>query len=214
MKRTPYFANWQGITKVSFGVFVVILYCFLLFHTFQFVDPSQEQYWWTAVISYTVMFSLVLAVEKARANLFKVTSFDYLLRFLIFYVPSFFVLSWLLQYVPFGDVGVLGLLDSIPPWLLFTHAFVFVVIESCFWQGWLDYPYPVGLGHPWSELSAGIFHWGIWLGGALIVIPSATILFFIFSLFNWYFRKNTEDVAPVHGFHTAFNHIKLLFGGV
>lgn len=212
MNRTPYYTNWKGLLNISLGLFVVVLYSFLLFHTFQFVSADKEFYWWSAIISYTVMFSLVLTIPKARDCLFKIRLSKYSVRFLMFYIPAIFALSWILQLFPIGEVGILGALHDVPKWLLFIHAFVFTLIESCFWQGWLDYPYPIGIGHPWSEIVAGLFHWGIWLGGALVVIPSAGILFMFFSAINWYFRDSINDIGPAHAVHTAYNHIKLFLG--
>ena len=58
-------------------------------------------------------------------------------------------------------------------------------------------------------LSAGIFHYGVWEGGFLVVVLSAGSLFLFFSWINWRFKNGKDDLAPVIGVHTAYNFIKL-----
>jgi len=209
MIRKPYFRDYKKVFRVSFGLIAVLGYAFLLFHTAQFVESSKANFWWTAIISYSVMLSLIMGVPTMRNKLFNVSVFKFFFRFVIFYIPSFILLKLLLGILPsVPALGILGLLSTIPAWLLFVHGFVFALIESVIWQGFLDYE----IGHPWSELIAGVFHWGVWQGGAIVVIPSAALLFAVFSVVNWYFRKNTDDIAPASALHTAYNHLKLISG--
>jgi hypothetical protein len=208
MKRLGYFKDWKKVLTISFGLLTVLIYSFLLFHTFQFVPAEKEAFWWSVIVSYSLMLSLIIGVSDMRSKLFNIQTIKFIPRFLVFYIPSLVALSFILQWVnPEGTSLIMALLE-LPKWLLFLHGFVFATIESTIWQGFLDYQ----IGHPWSELTAGIFHWGIWTGGALFVIPASALLFAIFSLVNWYFRKNTDDLAPAIGLHTAWNHMKLLIG--
>lgn len=85
----------------------------------------------------------------------------------------------------------------------------FEINNSTIWQGYLDHP-ESKVGQPWSSLIAGIFHIFVWQGTKLFIFISASILFAIFSLINWYFRKDKDDLAPAIGFHTAYNHLKML----
>ena len=205
MQRQPYFSDWKKIGKVSFGLVASFFYLFLLFHTKSYVPKGYEDMYWMVFVSYGILLAVSFGVPNIRNKLFNVRLVDFLPRFLLFGGISLLVFYYLLTDInPMGG-QFFAFLGQVPMWLALIHAFVFATIESAVWQGFLDYE----LGHPWSELTAGVFHWGVWVGSALIVIPSAALLFAVFSLTNWYFRKSTSDLAPAIGVHTAFNIIKL-----
>ena len=97
------------------------------------------------------------------------------------------------------------LISNVPIWLMFIHGLIFATTETAIWQGYLDEK----IGQPWSAIVAGLFHWGVWTGSAFFVIITASLLFMMFSLVNWYFRKDKDDLAPALGVHFAYNLIKL-----
>lgn len=204
-KRQPYFKNWKNILSISFGLVYVLFLTWLLFHTSQYVPEGQEDYWFKVFLGYGILNSIIFGNADMRNKLFNVKFIRFLPRFFIFFVVSLLIYYFILKYFDPFEETLFGLLGNVPIWLAVIHALVFATTESVIWQGYLDQK----IGHPWSEISAGLFHWGIWSGGAIIVIVSATVLFGIFSLVNWYFRDDLNDVAPAIGNHTAFNFVKL-----
>lgn len=205
MAREPYFKNWRKIKSVSFGLVYIFFTLWLIFHTQQYVPEGQQDFWFRVFIGYGILNAVIFGNADMRNKLFDVQFIRFLPRFFIFFGISLIVFYFLLAYLDPFDYTLFEILRTIPLWLGAVHALVFATTESVIWQGFLDYK----IGHPWSELVAGVFHWGIWTGGALIVIPSAALLFAMFSTINWYFRKDKKDLAPAIGSHTAFNFIKL-----
>lgn len=205
MKREPYFTNWKKIFSISFGLVYILFTLWLIFHTKQYVPEGQEDFWYVIFIGYGLLNALILGNADMRNKLFNVKFVEFIPRFLIFFVGGLLFFYILINFFDPLEHSLFGLLQNVPLWLLTIHALVFATTESVIWQGFLDYK----IGHPWSELVAGIFHYGIWTGGVLLVVPSAALLFAIFSLVNWYFRINTDDLAPAIGVHTAYNFIKL-----
>jgi hypothetical protein len=176
-----------------------------MFHTQQYVPEGQEDFWLMVFISYGVLLSVIMGNADIRNKLFDVTVVEFVPRFMLFFIPSLFIFYGIMNFVDPLQYTLFGILSNVPIWLMMTHALVFATIESAVWQGYLDQK----VGHPWSELIAGIFHYGVWAGAAFIVIPSAALLFAIFSVANWYFRNSQKDLAPAIAVHTAFNFVKL-----
>jgi len=206
MAREPFFKNWKGFLTVSVGILYVLFVCYLIFHTFQFVPPQYESYWWKIFVSYSMLNTLILGNATLRNKLFNVQFLKFLPRFLLFSIGAYLVFYFILQNVnPFGSTAY-TLLSNIPVWLALVHAFVFATTESIIWQGYLDEK----LGRPASCLSAGLFHFGIWSGGLIFVAALAGLLFLFFSFIHWYFRKNPSDFAPVIGVHFGYNMVKLM----
>jgi membrane protease YdiL (CAAX protease family) len=205
MRREPYFKNWKKIKSVSIGLVYVFFILWLIFHTHQYVPEDQKNYWLIVFISYGILNSIIFGSADLRNKLFNVKLISFLPRFLLFGAVSFVGLFFVAKFLGSTTGSAFSMLSQIPLWLAVIHAFVFATTESVIWQGFLDYK----IGHPWSELTAGLFHFGIWSGGAFVVIISAALLFACFSLVNWYFRKNKNDLAPAIGTHTAWNILKL-----
>ena len=205
MAREGYFKNWKNISQISFGLVYIGFTLWLIFHTKQFVPEGFEDFWWMVFISYGLLNAMIFGSADIRNQLFSVKFFKSLPRFFIFFGLSLFGFYILLSFFDPIQSNFFTLLENIPLWLACIHALVFATTESAIWQGFLDHK----IGHPWSELSAGVFHYGIWSGGAVVIIISATLLFAFFSLTNWYFRKNKTDIIPVIAIHTAFNFVKL-----
>lgn len=205
MAKQGYFDNWKRIKVVSFGLIYVLFLLWLIFHTGQFVPEADKDLWFNYLIGYGLLNALIFGVADVRNKLFDVKLVDFVPRFLIFFFGSLFVFYLLLTYVDPLNTPIFSLLSAVPTYLLILHAMVFATTESAVWQGFLDDK----LGHPWSELSAGIFHYGIWTGSPLIVIPSAGLLFAGFSYVNFRFRNSKNDLVPAIASHTAFNFVKL-----
>jgi hypothetical protein len=205
MKREPYFSNWKRIKNVSIGLVYVFFTLWLIFHTNQYVPAGQEDFWFRVFIGYGLLNALIFGSADLRNKLFNVKFTDFLPRVAIFFAISLIVFYLILSRVDPTAQSLMVTLTAIPVWLAAIHAVVFAITESVVWQGFLDYK----LGHPWSELVAGLFHFGIWSGSAFVVIISASVLFMIFSLVNWYFRKDKNDLAPAIGTHVAFNFVKI-----
>jgi hypothetical protein len=178
----------------------------LIFHTGQYVPEGQQDYWFKVFIAYGVLNSIIFGNVDLRNKLFNVKLLKFLPRFFLFAVASFVIFFVLLTRIDVISFSMFGVLSKIPLWLAVVHSLVFATTESVIWQGYLDQK----IGHPWSELSAGVFHFGIWTGGAVVVILSAGLLFALFSVVNWYFRKNKNDLAPAIGTHTSYNFVKLI----
>lgn len=165
-------------------------------------------HWWRIITCYTVMLSLIMGVGDMRSKLFNVETLKFIPRFLLFYIPSVLLLSQLLKIIS-PEGLIFGAIWELPKWLLFVHGFIIATIESTIWQGYLDHP-ESNVGQPWSSLIAGIFHIFVWKGTKIFIFISASLLFALFSFINWYFRKDKDDLAPAIGFHTAYNHLKML----
>lgn len=208
MKREPFFNGLNNFGKISFGLVTVLVYSFILFNTSQFVPADEVDYWWRIITCYTVMLCLVMGVGDMRSKLFNIETFKFLPRFILFYIPSTLLLSQLLKIIS-PEGLIFGALWELPKWLLFVHGFVIATIESTIWQGYLDHP-ESNVGQPWSSLIAGVFHLFVWKGTKIFIFISASLLFALFSFINWYFRKDKDDLAPAIGFHTAYNHLKML----
>lgn len=200
-----YFSQVGKITKVSIGLVATMAFLWIMFHTQQYIPDGQKDYFLTVFLMYGVFGAFVFGNSDTRNKLYNVQFTRFLPRFLIFFSISFILFSIIIAKLNIFDSSYLSFLSGIPLWLAIIHALVYATIESAVWQGYLDDK----LGHPWSELSAGLFHFGVWTGGAVLVILSATVLFFIFSFTNWRFRDNQNDLAPAIGVHSAFNIVKL-----
>lgn len=212
MKREGYFSNWKKITVVSFGVVYIFFNLWVIFHIPEFVPKEQEAMWFKIFISYGILNSVIFANANMRNKLFNVKLTKFLPRFALFFVVFLLIFYYMFKKVDILHGSAFQLLGNIPLWLGTIHALTFATTESVVWQGFLDYE----IGHPWSEITAGIFHWGIWSGSTFVVIISAGLLFMFFSLINWWFRKNKNDLAPAIGCHTAYNfvHLGMIVGGV
>lgn len=205
MIKTGYFSNWKNVFQISLGLVVVLFLSWLVFHTSQYVPAEHKDSWLIVFISYGVLASMIFGVSDIRAKLFDIKFVDFLIRGSVPFVISLFAFFYLFTYFEPADYTLFDVLSNVPTWLLILHAFVFATLESAIWQGYLDQK----VGHPWSELVAGVFHWGIWSGGAVIVIFSASLLFALFSYVNYRFSINKNDIVPAIAVHTAFNFIKL-----
>lgn len=191
--------------NISFGIVTVFFLLWLIFHTSQYVPEGREDFWLIIFLSYGILLSLVFGNADLRNKLFDIRFIDSVPRLLMYFFFGLIFFYFLLSFVDPLEGSLFGILSAIPLWLAAIHAFVFATIESVVWQGYLDYK--VGLIA--SPLIAGIFHYGVWTGGAFLVIFSAGLLFLFFSTVNWYFRVNKNDVIPAIGVHTAYNFIKL-----
>lgn len=205
MKRQPYFGHWKNIFSISFGLVYVMFTLWAIFHTQQFVPANLKDFWWGIFISYGVLNSIIFGNADLRNKLFEVTVIKFVPRFLLYFIACFTLFYLISNFIDPLQFSMIVVLKNIPLWLAVIHALIFATTESVIWQGYLDDK----IGHPWSELTAGVFHWGIWSGGALVVIPSAALLFMMFSGINWYFRNSKNDLVPAIASHTAFNFVKL-----
>jgi membrane protease YdiL (CAAX protease family) len=205
MAREPYLGNAKNVFQISFGLVTVLFLAWLIFHTHQYIPEGDRAFWNGVFISYGVFMSIIYGNADIRNKLFNTPLRKFLPRFMLFFGVSLIAFYFILGFVDPLEHSLFGLLSTIPVWLAMIHAFVFATIESAIFQGFLDEK----IGRPASAITAGIFHWGIWTGGAIVVIPSAALLFSGFSFINWYFRKDKNDLAPAIGSHTAFNFVKL-----
>lgn len=204
MAREPYFKNWKNIFVISYGLVVSLFFLFLIFNTGKFF-PGKEDMFFKIFLSYGLLFSIVYGNTDTRNRLFNIQLRQFAPRFVLFFIGFLLFFYLILSYFDPLKGSLFGLLSQIPIWLLVVHAFVFATIESAFWQGFLD----ERIGHPWSEISAGVFHMFVWSGNVFIILIGATFLFAFFSFVHWYFRRNKNDLSAVIGCHTAYNYVKL-----
>ncbi|MEO5350527.1 MAG: hypothetical protein H7836_12905 [Magnetococcus sp. YQC-3] len=200
-----YFSGFARIKNVSVGILYILFTLWLILHTTQYIQDGQQEFWYRVFIFYGLLNALIIGNADLRNKLFNVRMVDFIPRFLLFFGVGMLFFYIMLTYFDPLKYSFFGALANIPLWLGLLHVFVFATTESVIWQGYLDNL----LGHPWSELSAGIFHWGIWSGGAIVVIPSATLLFMFFSYVNYRFAKGKNDLSPAIGTHSAWNLIKI-----
>ena len=210
MANETYIARlgFKKILKISFGLATALFLLWLIFNSFAYVPEGKEDVWQITFIAYGVLGSYVFGSSDIRSKLYSISFFKSLPRLFLYIFGSLVFFYFLLNLVdPFPSV-VSSILENAPWWLLIVHAFVFATIESSFWQGYLD----ERIGIVWSAFSAGLFHMFIWFGLILMNFIGASILFFMFSGFHYYFsvrRGKKNDLIPVIGFHTAFNFVKL-----
>lgn len=205
MKREPYLSGWTKFKHISFGLVYIFFTLWLIFHTNQYVPEEHQAFWFKVFISYGVLNSIIFANADMRNKLFNVKLVDFIPRFLIFFAGSMIFFYFILQITDPMDHTLFSLLAGVPVWLAAIHGLVFATTESVVWQGFLDNK----IGRIASPITAGLFHWGIWSGGAVWVILGATLLFSFFSVVNWYFRDSKNDLVPAIASHTAYNYIKL-----
>ncbi len=207
MVKEKFFGNWKNFRNISLGLVASLFLSWLIFNTFAFVPDGQEDKWLLIFLSYSTFMGITFGSADARSKLYNTNFFKSIPRFLLFFIPAFFVLYFLLQLVEpaYSGSSVIEILRNIPVWLAIINAFVFATFESSVWQGLLDYR----MGRIASPISAGIFHMFIWSGGVFMIIPVVTFLFMGFSWFNWYFRKDKNDLIPAIAIHTAYNFLIL-----
>jgi hypothetical protein len=205
MKRASFFKNWKGILKVSIGVVYTLFICYLIFHTFQFVPPQYELYWWKVFVAYGVLNGIIVGNANLRNRLFNTEFLKFLPRFFLFSACSiigFYLLTSLID--PFSS-SAFALMSRIPIWLALIHGFVFATSESVI-QAFLFDKY----GFIAAFVFGGVFHYGIWPGPFLLVFICAGFLFLFFTLVHWRFRKTNNDLAPLIGTHFGYNIVKLM----
>lgn len=200
-----YFSKWKNILNISIGLVYIGFTLWLIFHTSTYVPEGQQDFWFRVFISYGILNAVIFGSADMRNKLFNVKLTKFLPRFFMWLVIGLVVFFVIMKIADPLEHSFFELLRGVPLWLGLIHAFVFATTESVIWQGYLDDK----IGHPWSELTAGIFHFGIWTGGAIIVILGAGLLFALFSFVNWRFRQDKNDLSPAIGTHTAYNIIKL-----
>lgn len=208
MSRGNFFSGVGGITKVSFGVVTVFLYSFLLFNTSQFVSAEHLSFWTGVILSYTVMLALIIGVSDARSKLFNVSTIKFIPRYILFFLPAFFLFAQLFNRLDILNAdGLVSVFLTLPKWLFFIHFFVFVVIESTV-QVWAEEHSKLGrLG---TALVLGAMHVYVWVGPALLNFALASLLFLFFSYINWRFRKDKNDLAPLCGVHSGYNVAQMI----
>jgi hypothetical protein len=200
-----YFGGWRNVRNISIGLCYVLFNLWVMLHLPDFFPSDQQTYWFKFMVSYLLLNVFVISNAGLRNKLFNIRLLDFLPRFVFFFAVFlaifYFLLGWL-EPLPSSFTHLLG---SVPIWLAMIHGFTVAVTESVVWQGYLDEQ----LGHPWSELSAGAFHLFVWSGQAFFVILGAGLLFALFSIVNYFYRINKDDLAPAIGVHTAYNYMKL-----
>ena len=205
MKKRGSFFNWRKGLTISYGIAYVFFTLWVIFHIPDYFPPGTHEMWYKVLIGYGILNAIIFANADIRNKLFNVKLTEFLPRFLLFFVVFIVFFYFTLQLVDPLGAGFFDLVKSVPLWLAVIHSLVFATTESAIWQGWLD----ERIGVPWSSMLAGIFHLGIWSGGAVIVFLGATGLFMFFSFVHWLARKSKKDLAPVIGCHSAFNFVKL-----
>jgi hypothetical protein len=205
MKRKGFFSNWKNIKSVSFGLVYVFFMLWLIFNTSQFIPADRVNDLYRVLIGYGLLNAVIFGIEDIRNKLFNVKFIKFLPRLFLFTLGGIIVFYFLLARFELESGGLFDLISNVPIWLMFIHGLIFATTETAIWQGYLDEK----IGQPWSAIVAGLFHWGVWTGSAFFVIITASLLFMMFSLVNWYFRKDKDDLAPALGVHFAYNLIKL-----
>jgi hypothetical protein len=204
-----FFSGWKKITVVSYGLIYLFFNLWVIFHVNQYF-PNNPDAWFKIFVSYGLLNALIFANADLRNKLFDVKFIKFLPRMLIFTIVSSAIFMLLIHKIDPLAQSTFGAISTLPIWLVLVHCITFATTESIIWQGYLDNQ----IGQPWSALTAGFFHWGVWSGGALVVIIGAGILFTIFSLVHYYLKKNNSDFAPVIGVHTGWNLVKVFIGAV
>lgn len=203
-----FFSGWKAITLVSYGLVYTMFTMWLFFNLPLIVEADKVANWSRIIIGYAVLNMFVFANSSIRNKLFDVKLSNFLPRVLIFWGVGLIAFSIILSKVNIEPVGIINLIKGVPLWVLIIHAFVFATTESALWQGYLDQK----IGHPASEISAGLFHLSVWQGPAILVVLGAGLLFMLFSYVNYKFKNGSKDLAPAIGTHTAYNFVKLGVG--
>lgn len=204
MKVKDFITDFSKIRNLSFGLVYVLFNVWVIFHIPEYFTEGNHEQWYKIFISYGLLNAWIFSNVDMRNKLFNVKAVDFIPRVMIAFFVSIFIFYFVLQVFDPLRHTFFGMLANVPIWLALVHGITFATTESLIFQGYLDGK--VGI---WSPIIAGLFHYGVWSGGAIIVIFSAFLLFLLFSLIHLQFRKNKNDLAVVIGAHTAFNFVKL-----
>lgn len=199
------FDSWRKIFTISFGLVFTFFNIWVLFHLPEYVPEGQTSFWFRLMVSYLLLYLVVLFNKDISKYIFKIKFTEFLPRFLFFFVLFFTIFYLVFVRTDFYLSSIFTFMASVPLWLGVIHAFTFATIETLVWQCYLDGK----IGQPWSALIAGIFHFGIWPGDAWMVILISAGVFFMFSLIHFYFKKKAGDIAPAAGSHFAYNMVML-----
>lgn len=203
-EEIAYLTDWSKIWQISFGLVYVLFNVWVIFHIPEYFPEGSHEVWYKVFISYGLLNAWIFSNEDMRNMLFDVNFWKFIPRVIVSFVISLVLYFFILQFIdPLGHT-FFDLLANVPLWLALVHGITFATTESLVFQGYLDKK----IGAP-SALVAGIFHYGVWSGGALIVVFTATVLFLFFNIINRRFRKSENDLSAVIGNHTAFNFVKL-----
>lgn len=211
MAKKPFFYGAGKILKVSFGTLTIAYLLFMIFNYYEYIPVDKQGSYLIMFMSYALLTAVVFGNADIRNVLFKIKATTFLKRFALHFIPLFVIFYLIMSalegvdVLPFRDVIV-----GLPIYIILTAFFIYAVLESAVWQGYLDNWNKSGVGVPWSSISAGIFHLNVWPGPWWLVVPTATIWFMCISYYNHRFKKFEDDIVPAVAFHTAFELAFLL----
>lgn len=208
MREEGFFSRFGNIKTISIGIVYVLFNLWVIFHADQYFPEGMADEWLKVLMMYGFLNLLVLGNADLRNKLFNVKLTRFLPRFIFFFIIFMFFFYYILKWIdPLQGSTFFQMMQNVPLWLAIIHAFTFATTESIVWQGFLD----LKIGIPWSSITAGVFHYGIWEGSFLVVVLSASLLFLFFSFVHHQLKKGKNDFAPVIGCHAAFNFVQLGF---
>lgn len=199
----------KKLYSISFGLFASLFLLWLLFNSASFVPEGQDLKFTLAFLGYGILGSYVFARQDIQSKLAKVKLISAIPVFLVCFVLVYFLFVYLFGLYDLFPNPLFVALVGVPFYLQALNVFVFATIETSFWQGLLDRK----LGILGSILTAGFFHMFIWDGTLLLNFIGASVLFFVFSLVNFYARRYVSSgmaLIIVIAVHSAFNLIKYL----
>lgn len=194
-----------NLLKIPIGVTLVFLFTFLLFSSKHLIAPESLDHYNNAMILYGLFLAIAFSSSDSRERLFKVSTFAFLTRFVLFFIPFLVIFSIIFGFAGVEGSGLFTALATFPLWQFIIMIFMFVTIESLVqvWAmdrvGWLP-----------TSILFGVLHMFVWTGTNLFNVIASTIIFIIFSFVHYRFRKNDADLAPLIGVHGGYNIAQMI----
>jgi hypothetical protein len=191
------FANlgFSKITKISFGMAVLLLQLFIFINS-SVLFPNDSAYWNRIILTYLVMTCAVFAIPNLRSNFFNTNLFvalpKYLIAFGITYglfrlVGHFFVNATYASYI----TGMTGISLTI----IIIHSLIVGICEESIFRDFV-----MGkLGIFWSSLIFALFHFAVY-GSNIGYMALMFILGLAFAYIKLIFSPQDGVVnSAVHG---------------
>ena len=207
--------GFRKFGKISFGLAGALFLLWTLFNSSSFVPAGLETKYLFAFLGYGVLGVYIFGREDIKAKLEQVSLIRALPFFLVSVFLSFFLFSFIFGFVDVPQ-DIFASLQAVPFYLLLANALIFAFVETSVWQGVLDEK----IGILGSVIIAGLFHMFLWTGSLFGNFIGSAILFFSFSMFNFYAVKVLSrngipqklsvvlGLVLTIGFHAGYNMAK------
>ncbi len=177
--------GFRKLLGVSFGLFASLFLLWSLFNSSSFIPEGLGEVYLFAFFGYGLVGVYVFGRQDLQSKLKDVTLLRSIPYFLVFSVGTFFLFSVLLGMVDPFPQTFMSALVGVPLYLQLSNALIFGVVETSFWQGYLDSK----RGILFSMIVAGFFHMFIWDGTLLENFLGSALLFGGFSTVNFYAKR-------------------------